>query len=163
MNNNVYNAPKTIRDFQDSQVKIIHPAFPQEKGQKRRKTNPIEKAFAAIRSHLLDKLNIDDISKELTYIAICLSLFIFAGNGGVEIKNDSLFLVVLYAPLFAAICIMAKASFKSMLIGVICLISGFYLNRHLQDFTWLMFIQKDQLNILTGLGIIFTSFSLIKS
>lgn len=163
MNNNVYNAPKTIRDFQDSQVKIVHPTFPQEKEQKISKRNPIEKAFSAIKLHLLDKLNIDDISKELTYIAICLSLFVFAGNGGVEIKNDSLFLVVLYTPLFAAIYIMAKASFKSILIGAICLVSGFYLNGHLQDFFWLMFIQKDQLNILTGLGIIFTSFSLIKS
>lgn len=163
MNTDIYRAPKTITNYHDSHIKIVHPSFPQEKVKPLKKKHPIEKMFNVIKRHIKERVNIEHISKELTYVFICLSLFIFVGNDGVNIKNSSLYSIILYSPMFAAIYLMAKASFKSMLIGILCLFFGVYLNSHFKDFSWLLFINKEHLPYLTGLGVIFTSFSLIKS
>ena len=103
------------------------------------------------------------IAKELSFFAICFAIFMFVGNDGSLTENKVFNYYVLYVPVFIAGYQLLRASFVSMLPGLICISMALfmkYLGVHIEN---LNFIDPKGIGYLLGVGFLILPLSFFRS
>lgn len=113
--------------------------------------------------HIIDKLSIDFVVKEITFAFIAFTTLVYMQYIGKTQALDDLGIIVQSILAFAGFYNLFKASIKSLFPGIFCMAFGLFLTKQTMFFKIFHFITPYYQNIIIGIGAFFIAISLIKS
>ena len=119
--------------------------------------------FNHIREALEFRLLPELIARELTFFFICFGICMYVGFTEKLTNHEAFNYYVLVLPAFVAIFQLVKASFVSMIPGLICLIFGFFMKYFGVHMTQLSFIEPQAIGYFIGLGFLILPLSFFRS
>ncbi len=113
--------------------------------------------------YVLERLSIDAVIKELTFASVALLTYLFMQHSGRITSLKGFGYLIGFVLVSAVVYNLYKASFKSLMPGLLCLVGGLFLlasNIHQQFFK---FLSNDSIEYIIGMGALFIAFSLFKT
>lgn len=100
------------------------------------------------------------IAKEIAFFLICLGVLMYVGNAGTITPNKGLDSIALYASIFTGSYQLFKASFVSMIPGLLCISTAVFLKYFGANISYFQFIDHEAIGYIlcAGLSILPLSF-----